>query len=769
MALPQEVCQEIFTVIEGGAQLGEPAKIIQFTSDNGANTWNAVKNTYQGSNGTGFEYWVAATITLVEGVRTAVSAGAAYLAMEVGSFGLMAAPALGLTTGYLAGNWLYSLSPDFWARVEDRMVAAGLTVNRKIMGCMDATGIMSFPPEAIEIFKNSLLEENVFVHATDLNDFSDVTLEGNYSTPWHVYSHSVSLYYHSGSVAPYETVKTSISVNTLNLKVGGTDVAPIVRRFFASTSPFTFAYISGMDPITDPALTNTASQFSYNGNIFYGFSTQDTLYTKHNDAELELFINTPEISTSGDYNVNDHTEILYKVSGVTGNINPGMQQGATYPDPNYFPDLYPNWHPVEFPNIGGEELPNTYPLQYPDILPNEEPYQDDSQDPDPDNPEMPDQIVRTIEDPNNDPNRKVDEDTDTETDTDEGVDPEDQEDIDDPVYPDPGPDPVDPDPPVPPTPIPPIPIPPLPTTVNSSKLFTVYNPSSSALDQLGGYLWDNDLIDILRKIWQNPLDGIISLIQVYCTPTTSGSHNIILGYLDSGVSAPVVSNQFVTIDCGSITVPERNKNCTDYVPYTSMELYLPFIGIVEIDTNEFMGGTINIKYKVDVYTGTCLAEVKCTRTSDMVNGAILYTYSGNCSQQLPLTSGDARGVLSTLVSAAGAGISIASGGSFGVMAGARMISANIGREMLHVSHSGNLSANAGIMGQKKPYLIINRDRPYNANSYNKFYGYPCNKTVYLINYFGLGYVRVKACRLRTKATQSEKDEILELLKEGVIL
>ena len=87
--------------------------------------------------------------------------------------------------------------------------------------------------------------------------------------------------------------------------------------------------------------------------------------------------------------------------------------------------------------------------------------------------------------------------------------------------------------------------------------------------------------------------------------------------------------------------------------------------------------------------------------------------------------------------------------------------------MLHVSHSGNLSANAGIMGQKKPYLIMTRQKMYNANSYNKFYGYPINKTVYLGNC--VGYVRMKSGRLKTKATDIEKTEILEYLHNGVII
>ena len=89
------------------------------------------------------------------------------------------------------------------------------------------------------------------------------------------------------------------------------------------------------------------------------------------------------------------------------------------------------------------------------------------------------------------------------------------------------------------------------------------------------------------------------------------------------------------------------------------------------------------------------------------------------------------------------------------------------QEMLHVSHSGNLSANAGIMGQKKPYLIINRKRAYTANSYNRYYGYPANKTVSPGNHSG--FLRLKAGRLQSAATEQEKNEIYELLSRGVIM
>ena len=87
--------------------------------------------------------------------------------------------------------------------------------------------------------------------------------------------------------------------------------------------------------------------------------------------------------------------------------------------------------------------------------------------------------------------------------------------------------------------------------------------------------------------------------------------------------------------------------------------------------------------------------------------------------------------------------------------------------MFHISHSGNISANAGIMGQKKPYLIIGRRHCYDANNYNSIYGFPANKTIKLGNHSG--YAKVKKCFLKTTATQPEHDEIIKLLTDGIIL
>lgn len=761
MGAPQEVIQEVFTVIEGGNVLGETAQIIQFPTDNGQSVYNVVEKTYQGTNGTGFNYWVVAFETLVGETMMAVSAGAAMLTMEVSAAAMAAAPALGIATGYT----LYNLTPEFWDNLADALIDAGETVNGKVVAFMNENGILTFSRNAIEIIKNGFLDAGLFEVANMPEYSATGELEiTEVLSPFELFKYgmSKSLPYvfegdtYSRLLSYFNTYSDYIPLMVVRV-IGGSS-------WLSGTGPF-MQLMEKADSITLPDYTRNPCLISLrsrsDGTTIF---VEDVYFNYNANWGIGTFIGESIIDRSA------------RISGINGEWlnNEAVQTGAKLPDENPFTTTYPSWLPWEFPIIDPtgtpQQLPDRFPIEYPDLLPEIEPYQDPAQNPDPAVENNPEKVEKTLEDPQLDPNSPPSE---APVEDPEGN-PE-GEPIDNPTEGTETPeDPINPDPPGPITPV--IPVPLLPDTVDSNKLFTVYNPSSSQLDALGGYLWDNDLIDILRKIWQNPLDGIISLIQVYATPSTGASRNIILGYLDSGVSAPVVSNQFVTIDCGTITVDELSENCLDYIPYTKLELYLPFIGVTEIDTNEFMDGTINVKYKVDVYTGTCLAEVKCTRNRDLANGTILYTFNGNCSQQIPLTSGDARGVLSALIGAAGLGLSIASGGASAITGagllktGARVageLGSVASQEMLHVSHSGNLSANAGIMGQKKPYLIINRKRPYTANEYNKYYGFPANKTIYPGNYEG--FVRLKAGRLKSAATEAEKSEIYELLTHGVIM
>ena len=291
-------------------------------------------------------------------------------------------------------------------------------------------------------------------------------------------------------------------------------------------------------------------------------------------------------------------------------------------------------------------------------------------------------------------------------------------------------------------------------------MISIYNPTKAELSSFSSYLWSNNFLDNFLKIFQNPMDAIIGLHILYATPITGGRNNIIVGYLDSGVASDIVTKQYTEIDCGTVNVSELYGNATDYEPYTKVACYLPFVGIVPLKTDDVMGKKVNIKYCVDVLTGTCLATITVTNLKGVT--IAMYTFTGNCAVQLPLSGGNYSGVIRGLVGMVG---SVAVGGAIGAI-GAVGSALN---SKLDVAHSGSIGSNAGAMGVRKPYLIITRAEPNEALNYNKYYGFPSNQAVSLKSC--LGYTRVKEVHVENinNATITEKNEIESLLKSGVII
>lgn len=141
-------------------------------------------------------------------------------------------------------------------------------------------------------------------------------------------------------------------------------------------------------------------------------------------------------------------------------------------------------------------------------------------------------------------------------------------------------------------------------------------------------VWSTDFIDNIKKLFQDPMQSIIGLHILYGTPITGAEKAIQVGYLNSGVNSKVVTSQYIDIDCGVIKVNKYFGDVRDYNPYTKIQVFLPFIGIVDLDTNECIDSDISIKYRIDVLTGSCLCQVSFKRTDF---NSVLYTFAGNCS------------------------------------------------------------------------------------------------------------------------------------------
>lgn len=326
---------------------------------------------------------------------------------------------------------------------------------------------------------------------------------------------------------------------------------------------------------------------------------------------------------------------------------------------------------------------------------------------------------------------------------------------------------------------PPLIIPAVPTISSAAMgLLHVYNPTNAQINEFGRWLWttfSGDLIDTISKLFNTPMDGVIGVHELYITPSTGSETTIKCGFLDSGVTSRLVDKRYTEINCGSIIVPEHWGNYLDYAPYTKAHCYLPFIGMVELNADDIIGHAVNITYKIDAYTGACIAVITVASSG---YESICYQFPGNCAVEVPITSGMKSVLQSALLGAAttaiGAAVGGAAGAKIGGAAGAKIGGAAISGAAYganaknDVQHSGSFGSSFGAMGCKKPFLVIKRPKQKVVPGYNKNYGYPAHKMVTIGECSG--YLRAREVDvISVTATEDEKRLIEEALKSGVFV
>ena len=365
---------------------------------------------------------------------------------------------------------------------------------------------------------------------------------------------------------------------------------------------------------------------------------------------------------------------------------------------------------------------------------------------------------------------------------------------------------------------------PLPAFSFAATGFTrIYNPTLSELNSLARYMWTDQtflqtVINHLKQLLENPMDAVISLSRVPVPVPQSTPEEVKVMYISTGVSMAPATTQFVDVDCGSLLIEKRYDSALDFNPYTKVSLFLPFVGMVNLDTDEVMGQTIFVKYRVDIVSGACVAKVFVGSAEEK---SCLYQYSGDCSMAMPINSADFSGYKAAVISAAkvvslgavaaGAGIVAASSAETfktAVSGGAELTfteeqksqyekamsnisstiknspekasfadstkkeaSNTVGSVMsgkIEVEHSGGFSGNTGVLGIRRPYVVIKRPRMCNPDQYGQYNGRPSQMYLNLDTLHG--YTEIQAIQLTGfSATNPELAEIASLLKGGVIL
>ena len=300
-----------------------------------------------------------------------------------------------------------------------------------------------------------------------------------------------------------------------------------------------------------------------------------------------------------------------------------------------------------------------------------------------------------------------------------------------------------------------------------------YNIVQNSLDGLAKCLWGTTLGTAITNLFVNPLDFIISLNVFPCKPSMGSSVPIKIGKwqctsadLGADASGLPLTKQFKVLNFGTVNVYENWGSFLDYTN-TSVELYLPFIGTVDLDTAEVMNGSIDLDYTIDFFTGMCVANVNCNRMVEMPDGTVKnqksqHSFQGNCSMSIPLSQVQYGNMIGSLIQAGTAGLK---NPALGV--GTLVSEAVGGGFKPSVTSKGTISANAGFCSVLFPYVRVTRPISAESDSFQEVMGYPSYIDSTLGECEDLCICESIDLHTITGATDSEIERIRQLCLEGV--
>ena len=686
-----------------------------------ANSGGAISG---GGAATGVTNYASYTPIVLEKTGTVGSAGFAsplgVLSVDVGVVGAAIAPILGVAIGAA----IYELAPEFMTKISQTLIPWAYPDTEKVPIYCDKDGNTYIDGELIEALKDMFIDGNINPNQS----YESQTFERD------GYSGTASRI-HPNPGSNYRLNSTEIIVSaTADVVCRGSEIASygdgtvVIARSDGSYPQTLPRYPGSLHVPSDITFPQSTCTWDDIGPILEGGTGGDIISVGLPDG-------TSKWGTGQEIDYTQNPKQLYTDDSLT---NARDVYPISLPPNGQISSIDDSKNPL----VPDDPNSQSFPYSMPDIVP----YPNDSPNYNPEpNPETKPQTK-----PDKKTTQKI-------------------RDIIPPI--DTGDSPTDPNP-----------IVPLPTNANVNGLIAVYHPTPDQLYAFSRWLWVT-YADASNPnlIWNNPFDGVIGCHELYCTPTDIGYRNIQCGFLDSGINSAIIS-RYTEINCGNIVVPEYYRNYLDYAPYTSVHMYLPFVGIVQLNADDIIGHAVNVTYRIDEYNGSCIAMISCAKTtqhqSEEYNFSCLqYQFEGNCSVEVPLSGGSQAnikvaamtGILQIASSTLGGTFS---GGLTGGLMGAAQGLSSAAQTIMHakssVQKSGQFGASYGAMGVKNPFIIVNRPVQVAVLNYNEEYGFPAHKFVTI----GActGYLRCREVNvISSRASNEEKVRIEQLLKSGVFV
>ena len=293
--------------------------------------------------------------------------------------------------------------------------------------------------------------------------------------------------------------------------------------------------------------------------------------------------------------------------------------------------------------------------------------------------------------------------------------------------------------------------------------FTSTAPSAGAdtLESIANALANisNNVIPFINMYINNTLiNYIIDCHIIPFVPTTGASTGIKVAWKTFSQTAKTVTSDYITVDLGTLIIPESFKSFLDY--QTRLKLYLPFVGYVDIPTTYFMGGAIHVIYKANVIDGSFTTFVKGRNGHGLNAETLLGQYGGACCVHIPITGANYSSTISNLTSAVAQGVS---GNVAGGIGSAISSIANLPNPQMSNSYSGS----SAFMGGRTPYLVVERANQNYPKNYNSLRGRP--SFIYMNCSKISGYTKANKilCDQLEGVTASELELLKEKLEDGV--
>ena len=321
---------------------------------------------------------------------------------------------------------------------------------------------------------------------------------------------------------------------------------------------------------------------------------------------------------------------------------------------------------------------------------------------------------------------------------------------------------------------------PRPLYIPNATVYDRYFLTPNQVPDVKKFLFSDTFVDNVRRLWTNPAEYVISLVcypfDVASTGLTTTSGVVSVGGVSSNIAAAALTDKGVPYFYGgSVYVDNYYNSYLDYEPYTSIDIYIPYIGVRPLNVSQVVGHTLCIGYYIDLNTQQITALIGLDGQSGGL-GQVVTQFVGTIGIQTPLSGTSAQDMIRNIVAQTAGLITGVGAIAGGVMSAnpallasgvASTSNALLGGGHTAPSYYGSLSPVSGLYTPQVAYLIINRPRQAMPAAYLEQVGFSSNYSGKVSQFSG--YLECASVNIAstTTMTAEEQQEIINLLTGGI--